>query len=44
MKQVYSLRINGEDHEIAAQPHWSLLEVLRYERAFSLLPLGIASM
>jgi len=35
MKQVYGLRINGEDTEIAAPPHWSLLEVLRYERGLT---------
>ena len=31
MKQVYSLCINGEETEVAAHAHWSLLEVLRYE-------------
>ncbi len=31
MKQIYGLRINGENRQIAAHPHWSLLEVLRYE-------------
>src|SRR5690606_25127957 len=31
MKHVYRLRINGEEHELAAHAHWSLLEVLRYE-------------
>ncbi|MBX2801636.1 MAG: molybdopterin-dependent oxidoreductase [Myxococcales bacterium] len=30
MKQVYTLNINGEDHEVAAPAHHSLLEVLRY--------------
>ncbi len=31
MKRVYELDINGEAVEVAAQPHWTLLEVLRYE-------------
>ena len=35
MKQVYQLRINGEDREVAAHPHWSLLEVLRYEQGLT---------
>ena len=35
VKQVYTLRINGEDREIAAHPHWSLLEVLRYEQGLT---------
>jgi len=35
MKQVYRLRINGESREVAAQPHWSLLEVLRYEQGLT---------
>ena len=30
MKQVYPLRVNGEDVEIAAPAHHTLLEVLRY--------------
>ena len=30
MKQLYTLNINGEDREVAAETHWSLLEVLRY--------------
>jgi aerobic-type carbon monoxide dehydrogenase small subunit (CoxS/CutS family) len=28
---LLSLRINGEDQPVAAPPHWSLLEVLRYK-------------
>jgi len=31
MKRVYELSVNGEDIEVAAPDHWSLLEVLRYE-------------
>src|SRR5687767_11174608 len=31
MKQVYTLSVNGEDHEIAAPGHHTLLEVLRYQ-------------
>jgi 4-hydroxybenzoyl-CoA reductase subunit alpha len=30
MRSVYELDINGEPTEVAAPPHWSLLEVLRY--------------
>ncbi|MCP4810800.1 MAG: molybdopterin-dependent oxidoreductase [Proteobacteria bacterium] len=31
MKSILSLNINGERHDVAAEEHWSLLEVLRYE-------------
>jgi len=31
MKRVYTLTVNSEALEVAAPPHWSLLEVLRYE-------------
>ena len=31
MKSLLQLRVNGEDHEVAVPPHWSLLEALRYE-------------
>jgi len=31
MKSLLQLRVNGEDHCVAAPLHWSLLEVLRYE-------------
>ncbi|MCG3174300.1 MAG: 4-hydroxybenzoyl-CoA reductase subunit gamma [Myxococcota bacterium] len=31
MKVVCTLRVNGEPHEIAIPPHWTLLEALRYE-------------
>lgn len=27
---AYRLRVNGESHLVAAPPHWTLLEVLRY--------------
>ena len=27
---LLKLRVNGEDHCVAAPPHWTLLEVLRY--------------
>ena len=30
MKQLYSLHVNDEPVEVAAEAHWSLLEVLRY--------------
>lgn len=30
-KIVIPLRVNGELHEVAVPPHWTLLEVLRYE-------------
>ena len=28
---LLKLKVNGETHEVAAPPHWSLLEVLRYK-------------
>ena len=28
---LLKLRVNGEGHSVAAPPHWTLLEVLRYE-------------
>jgi 4-hydroxybenzoyl-CoA reductase subunit alpha len=31
MKSLLRLNLNGESVELAAHPHWSLLEVLRYE-------------
>ncbi len=31
MKSILTLKVNGEEHEVAAHQHWSLLEVLRYE-------------
>lgn len=31
MAQALSLRINGSEVEVAAPPHWTLLEVLRYK-------------
>jgi len=34
-RSFLSLRINGEDVELAAHDHWSLLEVLRYELALT---------
>ena len=30
MKQLYTLLVNDEEVEVAAEPHWTLLEVLRY--------------
>ncbi|TNE92314.1 MAG: 2Fe-2S iron-sulfur cluster binding domain-containing protein [Deltaproteobacteria bacterium] len=30
MKELRTLRINGEDHELVVPHHWTLLEVLRY--------------
>jgi len=30
-KQIITLNVNGEVHEVAAYPHWTLLEVLREE-------------
>ena len=30
MREVYTLSVNGEPHEVAAPAHWTLLEVLRY--------------
>lgn len=29
MKQILELKVNGEDYEVAVEPHWTLLEVLR---------------
>jgi len=29
--RIHKLRINGEDHEVLAPHHWTLLEVLRYK-------------
>jgi 4-hydroxybenzoyl-CoA reductase alpha subunit len=29
--RIHRLRINGEDHEVLAPDHWTLLEVLRYK-------------
>lgn len=31
MKVVLPLTVNGDDVEVAVQPHWTLLEALRYE-------------
>lgn len=31
MKRLIQLRVNGELHEVAVHPHWTLLEVLREE-------------
>ena len=31
MKELRTLRINGEDRELVVPHHWTLLEVLRYE-------------
>jgi aerobic-type carbon monoxide dehydrogenase small subunit (CoxS/CutS family) len=30
VREVYTLSVNGEPHEVAAPAHWTLLEVLRY--------------
>jgi carbon-monoxide dehydrogenase small subunit len=35
MKQFITLRINGEDHEVAASPNRTLLEVLREDLALT---------
>lgn len=29
MKQLITLNINGQDHEVAIEPHWTLLDVVR---------------
>ena len=31
MKTLVALRVNGDAHEVAVPPHWTLLETLRYE-------------
>jgi carbon-monoxide dehydrogenase small subunit len=31
MKQLITLKVNGEKHEVAVEPHKTLLEILRYE-------------
>jgi len=31
LKRLIQLRVNGELHEVAVHPHWTLLEVLREE-------------
>ena len=35
MKALLQLHVNGESLQVAAHPHWSLLEVLRYELALT---------
>ena len=30
-KRIITLRVNGEESEVAVPPHWTLLEALRYE-------------
>jgi 4-hydroxybenzoyl-CoA reductase subunit alpha len=35
MKAVYTLHVNGDQVEVAAPPHWTLLEVLRYHLALT---------
>ena len=30
-KRIITLKINGDDHEVAVPAHWTLLETLRYE-------------
>jgi carbon-monoxide dehydrogenase small subunit len=34
-KQLMTLKVNGEAHEVAVYPHWTLLEVLREELGFT---------
>lgn len=31
VKVIVSFRVNGDEHEVAVPPHWTLLEALRYE-------------
>lgn len=31
VKYVVPLSVNGDEHEVAVPPHWTLLEALRYE-------------
>lgn len=31
MKKLIALQVNGESHQLAIPPHWTLLEALRYE-------------
>jgi aerobic-type carbon monoxide dehydrogenase small subunit (CoxS/CutS family) len=31
VKVLLPLKVNGDDHEVAVPPHWTLLEALRYE-------------
>lgn len=31
MKVLVTLKVNGDTHEVAVPPHWTLLEALRYE-------------
>jgi carbon-monoxide dehydrogenase small subunit len=35
VKVVLPLSINGDEHEVAVPPHWTLLEALRYELALT---------